>query len=407
MKNITDPRVSEAACIASTIIAPEVIPGVLEIILDENDFYYPEHKEIFLIVFKKFIAGLGIDGATVFDELNRLGKLEEIGFDYLKCMLETVPSASNATYYAKSVRQHKQQRDILKAAGDIERLVGDGETDEQIQKIQNIANNLSGSTTKKSFSFRDSVDTVIAEQKIEKKYLKTGFCDLDWYLKGFEPGQLIILAARPSMGKSAFALQIALNIAKQDKKILFFSFEMSHKQIIQRALLNHDGYVLKNLDFKINEHCSGIDQMVAYIKGATKLSGVDFVAIDYLQLMTDKIKDNRCQEISNISRKLKLLAMSENLPILALSQLNRAVENRVNHKPNLSDLRESGSIEQDADIVCLLTREDFYRKSENPQSETDGLAEVIVSKNRSGQTGTLKLIFDDHKVTFLNKAKFI
>jgi len=404
MIRFKDPRVSEAACLASMIISPAIIPSILETIVDESDFFYPEHQTLFFVIFKKFISGDAIDGALVREELNRTGELEAIGgFDYLKRMLESVPSAANGVYYAKSVRQHRQQRDIIAASEAIHGISGNGSIDEQIDEIQKIVNNLNQQQGNDSHNFRDSVDNVIAANKLEKPCLKTGFRDLDYYIGGFRTGEFIVLAARPGIGKSALALQVAINIAKHDKKILFFSFEMSHSSIIERALLSNSSSDLKTLDVTINETSNKIDQLIAFTKGRKKLSGIDLVVVDYLQLMSDSTKENRCQEISNISRKLKLLAMQESIPILALSQLNRQVENRPNHRPFLADLRESGSIEQDADVVCLLTREDFYRQQLDPKAETDGRTEVIIAKNRNGKTGILELIFLGDRVIFGDK----
>lgn len=404
MKTLTESRVPEAATLASMLLKPKIIPSILEVITDERDFFFPEHETIFLIIFQKFLAGEAIDGALIRDELDRRGKLAEIGgFEYLRDMLETVPSAANGVYYAKAVREHKRQRDILKAVDEIQQI-DNGDVDEQIEKIQSIANSLTAAKRNDSYCFKDAVDRVIAESKKDKPCLQTGFRDLDYYIGGFRPGELIILAARPAIGKSALALGMSLNIAKLDKHVLFFSFEMSYQAIIERALLSWDGSELKRFDIAINETCSSIDRLIAFVKGRQRFSKIDLVVVDYLQLMSDGKKDNRCQEISNISRKLKLLAMSENIPILALSQLNRTVESRQNHRPYLADLRESGSIEQDADVVMLLTRDDVYRQQENSKAVIDGLAELIIAKNRSGKTGVASLVFLDCKVTFANKT---
>jgi len=405
MLEIENCRPSEAALLASMILEPNIIPSVLEIIDDENDFIFPEHQAIFLTIFKLWLAGKKVDGLLVRDELTRIGE-KSFNVDYFIEMLETVPSAASAVYYAKAVKSHKVKRDIVSAAEEIKKVSHIDENDLAIEKIQSIANSLIIKENPQFFTFRNTVDNVIALQQHERLYLKTGFCDIDYYIKGFEESQLVILAARPSMGKSALALQIAINQAKAGKNILFFSFEMSHTQIIERALITNKQDDLKSLNFTINETASNIDQLVTFVKGRKKLYGIDVVYIDYLQLMTANNKENRNQEISTISRKLKLLAMEEQIPIITLSQLNRQVELRGNHTPNLSDLRESGSIEQDADIVLFLTREDYYRLADKHNTtEIDGLADVIVAKNRNGKPGHLNLIFVPEKISFYNKSK--
>lgn len=401
-----DSRPAEAAVIGSMIVEPRCIGDVLGIILEADYFLYPEHKILFEVIFRLFISGQKIDGLLVRDELDRTGKLDEIGgVDYLRQVVESVPSAANAKYYAEAVLKHKQQRDIIAAGEQIQQVVNSGNSiSEQVQEIQKIAIELTSDDEPGYYTLSETVDRVKGEALAGRKTHKTGFSSIDRIIEGFCPGELIILAARPSMGKSALALQIALNMARHNLNIVFFTLEMSHSQLIERALKQYSASELKQLNIVIHERADTPEKQIAFIKSRQHVRKIDAVFVDYLQLMTAGKSENRNQEISTISRKLKLAAMAENIPVVALSQLNRAVEARTDHKPRMSDLRESGSIEQDADIVMLLSREDYYRKSENPDSEQDGLAVLDIAKNRRGSTGIAQLVFLDEVVSFADKA---
>ncbi len=207
------------------------------------------------------------------------------------------------------------------------------------------------------------------------------------------------------MGKSAIALQFALSMAKAGLSIVFFTLEMTHRALIERALKNEQASELKQLDVVLHENGQKPEEQIAFIKSRKQTHKVDAVFVDYLQLMSaGRRNENRVQEITTISRKLKLAAVSEGIPIIALSQLNRQVESRDKHRPRLSDLRESGAIEQDADVVMLLHREDYYRRNEDPNAAQDGKTELIIAKNRRGCTGIANLVFLDETVKFGDRS---
>jgi replicative DNA helicase len=279
--------------------------------------------------------------------------------------------------------------------------------DEQIEQIQALALGLEDGKPATEYCTFAEAEKVAAEIGDEGTLVKTGLKNIDNIISGVAPGELIIIAGRPSMGKSALALQLAVNMAKSGLSVLFFSLEMTHRALIQRALKNGDVQELANLDIVLHERGDTPEKQIAFIKSRRQLSKVDVVFIDYLQLMNcGRKNDNRVSEISEISRKLKLAAVSESVPIIALSQLNRQVEQRDKHRPRLSDLRESGAIEQDADLVMLLHREDVYRRQDDPKSPQDGSAELILAKNRRGKTGIANLVFLDERVCFGDKTNF-
>jgi replicative DNA helicase len=207
------------------------------------------------------------------------------------------------------------------------------------------------------------------------------------------------------MGKSALALQLALNLANSGNPVVYFTLEMTNTELAKRATQSRDINREHRDNLIINQRANTPEKVAAFVKTARKAGKADAVFVDYLQLMSSgKKSESRVQEITAISRQLKRLAVNENVPVIALSQLNRQVENRENHRPRLSDLRDSGSIEQDADLVIMLSRQDYYRKNENPDTEQDGIAELIITKNRRGQTGIAQLIFLDEYVKFGDKT---
>lgn len=405
MQNIIeklDSRVPEAAVLGSMIIGPKCIGKVIGILPSEDCFWYPAHRIIYALILRRYFTSEKVDGLLIRDDLERTGQLEKIGgFDYLQKMLNNIPSAANAEFYAKAVRKYKKQRDIIRAAGDIQKVIADNdEPENQIEQIQQIALGLESDAKSEYFPFSEYAEKVAMEPERET-LIKTGLLNIDELIGGVSPGEIIILAGRPSMGKSALALQFALNMAKAGLAVVFFTLEMTYQSLIRRALKNHEVDELKKLDIVIHEAGQTPEKQIAFVKTWKQAHKADVVFIDYLQLMTTARKaESRNQEITIISRQLKRLAVSERVPVIALSQLNRQVENRATHKPRLSDLRESGSIEQDADIVMLLHREDYYRRSENPNSEQDGTTELFIAKNRDGPTDVAKLVFLDDRVKF-------
>jgi len=405
-----DSRAPEAAVLGSMMLEPQCIGKVLDILPDDTFFWYPEHQIIYLQIVCKYFVNEQVDGLLIRDALDRTGQLEKIGgLDYLQRVLDSVPSAANAEYYAKAVKTHKKQRDLIIAAEDIQKIVaGPDKPGSQIEQIQQIAFSLESDIIQSNYyTFRESVKRVAAELKEQKEVIKTGFHNIDYIIDGFSPGELIILAGRPSMGKSALALQFALNMAKTGLSIVFFTLEMTHKGLIERALRAEQVDDLSKLDIVLHEGGQTPEKQIAFIKTRKHTHRVDAVFIDYLQLMTSGRKpESRNQEITTISRKLKLATVQEQIPIIALSQLNRQVETRDKHRPRLSDLRESGSIEQDADVVMLLNREDYYRRNKNPNAPQDGNTELIIAKARNKPTGIAQLVFLDEYVKFGDKTNF-
>lgn len=294
------------------------------------------------------------------------------------------------------------------------------------QQIQDIALGIDAARSEtESFDLSDYATKVVGAMPDHQDVIPTGFGSIDRIIGGVCPGDLAILAARPSMGKSALVLDSAVNMAKTGKSVVFFTLEMTHKALIERAacaLANVNGSVLKSgnppqdelskvceaafelekLDIVFHEGGTTPEKQRAFIQTRSKTRGVDVVVVDYLQLMTAGCRTtNRVDEVTIITRKLKLTALREQIPIIALSQLNRQVESRDKHRPRLADLRDSGSIEQDADIVMLLHREDYYRRIENPETTAiDGTAEITVAKNRRGPTGLAKLVFVEEYCKF-------
>lgn len=399
---------AEAGVLGSMIIEPKCIGDIIPII-DEKSFYKPEHQIIYNCLVTLFITNLPVDAIALRTELKCLNKLDEIGgVDYIRKILDSVPSAANALYYAGVVKDRQRYRNLIQAVDDITKIQNEPLTvDEQIQQIQELVLSLEqGKPEREYFTFAQDVEKIANELEDDNTFIKTGLRNIDYIINGFCPGELIVLAARPQMGKSALGCQFAINMAKTELSIIYFTLEMTCKGLIERALRQHTISELKEMDIIIHERADTPEKIIAFIRTMKQSHKVDAVFIDYLQLMNSGAKnDNRVQEISTISRKLKLAAIQENIPIIAMSQLNRQVENRDKHRPRLSDLRESGSIEQDADMVMLIHREDVYRRQDNPNAQQDGSTEIIVAKNRRGQTGIAELVFLDSKVTFGDKTK--
>lgn len=418
---------AEAAVLGSMIIDSDCIANVLPILPTEDAFYKEEHRLIYTALLRLYTKKQPIDAIALRTGLKATNELDAAGgVEYIAKILESVPSSANALYYAGVVRDRQRYRDLITTAEQI-RAVPDEPlgVDEAIQKIQDIALAMeTGKTDTEFFTLADHAAKVAEAIKENQETVLTGFRNIDRLIQGIAPGEVCIIAGRPSMGKSALALGIALNIAKAGKSVLFFTLEMTHQALIQRAIIStgkvtvsrmsegltdyefgrakESAAELERLNLVLHEGGTTPEKQIAFIRTRKKLHKVDVVFVDYLQLMNAGRKtENRVQEISTISRKLKLAAIQEQVPIIALSQLNRQVEARVNHRPKLSDLRESGALEQDADIVLLLHREDYYRRSEKPDTtDVDGNAELIVAKNRRGPTGIAELKFLEESVTF-------
>jgi replicative DNA helicase len=376
-----------------------------------------------------------VDAVLLRAELEKQGKLDEVGgVEYIARILDAVPHAQNARYYAGIMSEKHQERKLQDLGEQIAKtLTGQLEVNEKTQRIQELALSFETSGPDKTFVEAKDVATRYATDLRDHKqtFLPTGFRGIDRVINGISPGEVLVIAARPAMGKSALALDISLNATRRGAGVLFVSLEMSARDVIERAICSvagvnlsrakadsldsHEWDLLYESSLQLSErnlivetHAETPEKQLALIRQLRKAHNIALVIVDYLQLVTSGGKsENRQQEITTISRKLKRLAVTEQIPIIALSQLNRAVEAREKHRPRLSDLRESGSIEQDADVVLLLHREDYYRRSENPQAMPDGLAEVHIAKNRRGPCGIAKLTFLADYVHFADLTECI
>lgn len=440
LRSMPESLAAEAAVLGSMVIDPRCIADVIEL-LDRNAFYHTEHQILFdavLALFEKN-RGEGIDGFLVRDELERRDQIQEIGgWEYLQRVLETVPSSANAVYYAEIVREKMMLRETIAAATDILNNAYD-ETGNAVEKLDEAERRIFAVTDKRISSSAVALKDLVtrAYELIEKREgthvtgLPTGYYELDDLTCGLQNGEMIIVAGRPSMGKTALALNVAEHVGIIEKiPLAIFSLEMGKQQLAERFLCSYSGVdsqlVRKGMlttDHyqKLVEACGVVSEAPIYIDDTAALTPLEIrakarrlksshniqcVVIDYLQLMhlgTGRV-ESRQQEISTISRYMKSLARELNVPVVVLSQLNRSPEGREGHRPRMSDLRESGSIEQDADVVMLLHREDYYHRGENDYPP-DNSAEIIVAKQRNGPTGIVKLAFREKCTRFENLAQ--
>ena len=393
-----------------------------------NHFYKQSHSIIWKHITKLDNDGQPLDIVSLNDSLIKTHELESVGgTNYLIGLSDNVPTAAYVSNYARMVVEASQYRELIALASTHLQQAYDS-TDTPLSLISSLQNELSSLETQgqtKGFyssqdlaaSFMENLDFL--KESPKRKYLPTGFIGVDNLLTGFESGKLYLLAARPAMGKSALALAMASNAAVH-KTVAFFCLEMEASEIFARIvtseskvssdrlknpnLLHDNDYqrmtntlgTLSNKQLYINDDVTlSIEQMKAAARKLKNKQDLDLIVIDYAQLLRGE-GNNRQEEISNISRSLKLLARELETPVLALSQLSRAVESRLNKRPMLSDLRDSGSLEQDADVVMFIYRDDYY----DIHSEKPGIAEVIIAKHRNGPTGTAELAFIDKHVRF-------
>jgi len=426
---------AEMCLLASMMLDKDVIGQVVQIV-DRDAFYQADHQILWDIIVKLYEQNRPIDAVIVCEELKKRQLLEEIGGTaYLGQILNTVPSAAHGAHYAQIVREKALLRQLISASNDILRDAyapheqADLVLDKAEKKIFDIAQ-------KKVGSAMVPLETVLHEvfEMIEnrgQRGLETMFTELDDMLNGLQKGEMIIIAARPSMGKTAFAMNIVEALAADQRlPVAVFSLEMSKQQLAQRMLCSRgdiDSHKLRKGMLQAHEYQKLANVVGELAKapiwvddspGLTPLElrakarrlklqhDIKCIMIDYLQLMDNPVPESRQQQISEISRGIKAVARELEIPVIALSQLNRASEGRDGHRPRMSDLRESGSIEQDADVIMLLHREDYYRMSE-PDFVPDNIAEVIVAKQRNGPTGTVKLTFDSKCTRFRNLAAHI
>ncbi len=409
---------AEQAVLGSVLINPAALDSITGIITSE-DFYVEEHRDIYGAMQSMYLKSHNIDPVTLVDELVHQGVYDESGGkDYIRLVVDSVPVAANARDYAEIVRDKSILRSLIASCEDVidDAYSGEGEVQRLLEKAESEIYAIAEQHENKSFvHVRDAIVNVynnlqeLINNKEETLGMKTGFSDLDRVLVGMGKSDLVLVGARPGMGKTAFALNVASSAAKRTgKTICIFSLEMSAEQLTTRLLSAEaliDSYKLRSGDLdgewdKLAQASSSLSECQILIddtSGQTvtgmmsklrRVKNLGLVVVDYLGLMQSEHHiDNRVQEVSEISRNLKLMAKEFKIPVICCAQLSRGPESRTDKRPMLSDLRDSGAIEQDADIVMFLYRDEYYKESDNAQST----AEVIIAKNRHGSTGKVQV----------------
>lgn len=423
---------AEEAVLGSILINPDALFDVLSF-LRPDDFFIIRHAWIYDAILRLQERRDSIDYLTVSNELRETGRLQEIGGEaYVVHLVNQTPSSLGAESYGRIVERTALRRRLIEAASNIVRIAHSDETDidEVIgQSEQTIFNVTERRLGRDLIPIRDIASTYFDHVSLMSRHqedvmgVPSGFKDLDIMLGGMQKSDLIIIAARPGMGKSSWLNNVLLYAARQGQRVALFSLEMSKEQLVQRIISGDTGIPSERLrlgrldDREWEKFITSIDhisQLPIHLDDTPALStaeirtkarrlhlefGLDMIMIDYLQLMTTPFRtENRVQEISYISRALKQLARELNIPVVAAAQLSRAVEQRTDKRPLLSDLRESGSIEQDSDVVMFIYRDKYY----NPDSPEGDKAEIIVSKHRNGPTGTVNLLFMPELTQFRN-----
>ena len=426
--------IAEQSVLGGMLLSKDAIADVVEI-LRERDFYRPAHELIYDAILDLYGRGEPADAITVSAELTKRGDIARAGgAPYLHTLISSVPTAANANYYAKIVREHAIMRRLVEAGTKIVQLgySGEGEVDDAVDQAQAEVYAVTERRTSEDYVtlaslLPEALDEIEAISKgVGIEGVKTGFRDLDALTHGLHPGNMIILAARPAVGKSTLGLDIARHASiHEGKTSVIFSLEMSRSEITMRMLSAEASVGLNNIRSgqlsddewaKLARRMGEISAAPLFIDDSPNLSMMEIrakarrlkqrhdlklIVIDYLQLMSSgKRVENRQQEVSEFSRHLKLMAKELDVPVIAISQLNRSPEQRSDKKPMLSDLRESGSIEQDADVVILLHREDMY-DSQNRSGEAD----LIVAKHRNGPTRTITVSAQLHFARFTDMAQ--
>ena len=426
---------AEQSVIGSMIMDREAIESVKDTINDE-DFYHPDLKIIYEIIVELYNTNRPVDLVTLQTALSDRNVLDQVGgIEYLSKLAMAVPTSTHAKHYALIVKEKSTLRRVIKATQEISAEAYDGSQpvdgvlNAAEEKIFNIVQNRdSGEFTSVAELVNPMLNKLEQLTKNQGKVtgISTGFLDLDYRTAGLQPSDLVLIAARPSMGKTAFALNVVQHAAVREKKVCaMFSLEMSKDQLLNRMVCSEamvDAQKVRTGDLadddwsKISMGAVILAESPIYIDDTPGITiadmrakcrklkmehGLDLIMIDYLQLMSGNGKtQSREQEISEISRGLKALAREMSAPVVALSQLSRACESRADHRPMLSDLRESGAIEQDADVVMFLYRDEYY----HPDSEQKNQAELIIAKQRNGPTGTVNLVWIGQYTKFKNMA---
>ena len=429
---------AEQSVLGAILLDKEVLSNVTEII-SAQDFYRDDHREIFEAIVDLYDRAEPIDLITVSEQLKMRGSLDSVGgIEYLTNLANMVPTTANAKHYAKIVEEKSILRRLIRASSEIVKM-GYEASEEVSYVLDKAEKSIFDVLQKRNNQGFSPIKEVLIDtfNRLEELYnnkgyitgIATGFTDLDYKTAGLQNSDLILIAARPAMGKTSFVLNIAQYAAIHGKvPVAIFSLEMSKEQLVNRILCSEamvDSQKirtgkLEDSDWqKVARALGPLSEAPIYIDdtpGTTAMEirakcrklkiekNLGLIVIDYLQLMQGRAKgsESRQQEISEISRSLKILAKEINVPVLTLSQLSRAPEQRTDHRPVLSDLRESGAIEQDADIVMFLYRDDYY----NPDTEKKNIAEVIIAKHRNDSTGTVELAWLGQYTKFANLEKF-
>lgn len=431
---------AEQSVIGAMILSKNAIAEVYQI-LQPSDFYESKHEILFNTIMDMYSAGDSVDPLTLSATLEKNGKLAQIGgLDYISTLTHTVPTSANANYYAEIVRDKATLRGLVEAGTRIAQMgyVTDSRDAKELintahQELDRVSQKRTGEDYKILSEMLKPVLDDISSTEEDPNIVPTGFVGLDKEIQGFRPGQMIIVAARPGMGKSTFALDVCRHAALKDNKTAaIFSLEMSYSEILKRLISAESSVPLGVINSGISKGESGQSQTYwmnianvtnrmyekpLYIDDSPNLTmpeirakcqrlkhnhDLSIAVVDYLQLMEGRSRsraESRQQEVSEISRSLKLLAKELEIPIIAVAQLNRGPESRTDKKPMMSDLRESGSLEQDADMVLLLHRPEAYNPDDRP-----GEADLIVAKHRNGRTGLVHLVFQGALSRFADAA---
>jgi len=427
---------AERSVLGSILVDEEAIINVLESI-EPDDFYVPAHKTIFEAMVQLFEGQKPIDVLTLSSFLKVKKNLKKIGgAAYLSDLVTSVPTTAHVKEYADLIRRCAIRRKLISFSGTLNEMAYKEEDDIEflLDKAETRFYEITEANIKRDFIHVSTLlETTyekaeeLSENPDSLRGIPSGFDSLDGILGGFQDSDLVILAARPSVGKTALALDFARHIGvKENRKVGIFSLEMSNLQLMDRLLAMQVGIGLWDLRMgKLNDEAFSrladsmgiLSESGIYIDDTPGLSilemrtkarklkaenGLDIIIVDYLQLMEGKTKESRVQEVSEISRFLKQLARELNVPVIALSQLSRAVEQRNDKIPQLSDLRESGSIEQDADVVMFIHREELY----NPETERAGIADLVIAKHRNGPTGKVELFFVKEQARYRDVEKY-
>jgi replicative DNA helicase len=425
---------AEKSLLGAILLDRDALVKVLSFLRAEH-FYEKRHATLFQAMSDLFMASISIDQLTLTDFLQKKKVLQEVGGRaYIVELLEAVPTSAHAEQYAKTIKEKALRRSLISAAATITDLAFDEETptSDVVNQSQHELFTVSVQGVDKGFTpIRDVLEQVYEEaaqvNTAEGGLLgvTTGFRDLDNMLGGLQKSDLVILAARPSMGKSSLMLDMVRSMALEKKKVAMFSLEMSQQQLVSRLLSSQSGVglwemrtgkltddefsklsegtgILSDLDISIDDTPgANIVEVRTKARRLYMEQGIDAIFVDYMQLIHGNTKEGRVQEVTQISQELKNMARELRVPVVALSQLSRKTEDRPDRMPQLSDLRDSGSIEQDADVVMFIHREDYY----DPETDKKGVAEIKIAKHRNGPTGSIELAWVKEMASFRNLSR--